>query len=157
MGHYNRASGRLRKKKVKFRGIFRVKFTEKKADFAGNLREFFKGSFTEKWLVKKGWFCGSFPSKFLWKAIGFALLWGTFSMKLDALIAFTQASYHALQVSLLNMIKTNKRIRILKTHLPFKLLCRVSLSNCMLFASPSKFCLRRFFLFLTSEARFSAL
>ena len=65
-------------------------------------------------------------------------------MKLDTLIAFTQASYPTLiQVSLLNMIKTNKRIRILKTHLPFKLLRRVSsLSNCMLFASPSKFCLR---------------
>ena len=59
-------------------------------------------------------------------------------MELDALIAFTQASYRTLQVSLLNMIKTNKRTRILKTHLPFKLLCRVSsLSNCMLFASPS--------------------
>ena len=70
-------------------------------------------------------------------------------MKLDAFIAFTQASYRTLQVSLLNiMIKTNKRIRILKTHLPFKLLRRVSsLSNCMLFASPSKFCLRRFFIF----------
>ena len=27
----------------------------------------------------------------------------------------------------------------------------------MLFASPSKFCLRRFFIFLTSEAHFSAL
>ena len=27
----------------------------------------------------------------------------------------------------------------------------------MLFASPSKFCLRRFFIFFTSEARFSAL
>ena len=37
-------------------------------------------------------------------------------MKLDALIAFTQASYRTLQVSLLNMIKTNKRIRILKLH-----------------------------------------
>ena len=37
-------------------------------------------------------------------------------MKLDALIAFTQASYCTLQVSLLNMIKTNKRIRILKIH-----------------------------------------
>ena len=35
-------------------------------------------------------------------------------MKLDALIAFTQASYRTLQVSLLNMIKTNKRISILK-------------------------------------------
>ena len=52
-------------------------------------------------------------------------------MKLDALIAFTQASYcnicyRTLQVSLLNMIKTNKRIRIIKTHLPFKLLRRIS-------------------------------
>ena len=75
-------------------------------------------------------------------------------MKLDALIAFTLASYrnmnHTLQESLLNIIKTNKRIRIL--------LRRVSaLSNCMLFASPSKFCLRRFFIFLTSETHFSAL
>ena len=32
-----------------------------------------------------------------------------------------------------------------------------SLSNCMLFASPSKFSLRQFFIFLTSEAHFSAL
>ena len=83
-------------------------------------------------------------------------------MKLDTLIAFTQALYRnvksALQVSLLNIIKTNKRIRILKTYLLFLLLRRVSsLSNCMLFASPSKFCLRRFFIFLTSEAHFSAL
>ena len=49
----------------------------------------------------------------------------------------------------------NKRIRILK--IQFNLLCQVSsLSNCTLFASSSKFCLRRFFIFLTSEARFSA-
>ena len=49
----------------------------------------------------------------------------------------------------------NKRIRILKIHLPLNLLRRVSsLFNCTLFASPSKFCLRRFFIFLTSEARF---
>ena len=44
-------------------------------------------------------------------------------MKLDALIAFIQASYcnmnRTLQVSLLNIIKTNRRIRILKTHLLF--------------------------------------
>ena len=39
-------------------------------------------------------------------------------MQLDVLIAFTQASYsNTLQVSLLNIIKTNKRIRILKTYL----------------------------------------
>ena len=31
----------------------------------------------------------------------------------------------------------------------------VALSNCMLSASPSKFCLRRFFIFLTSEAHLS--
>ena len=57
-------------------------------------------------------------------------------MKLDALIAFTKASYRTLQVSLLNMIIiNNKRIRILKIHLPFNLLRRVSsLSNCTLFA-----------------------
>ena len=36
-------------------------------------------------------------------------------MKLDALITFTRT----LQVSLLNIIKTNERIRILKTHLLF--------------------------------------
>ena len=63
-----------------------------------------------------------------------------------ALIAFTQASYRNMKsyftICLLNMIKTNKRIRILKTHLLFKLLRRVpSLSNCMLFASHWKFCL----------------
>ena len=74
-------------------------------------------------------------------------------MKLDALITFTRRLHTAiwnrtLQVTLLNMIKTNKRIRILKTDSPFKLLRRVSpLSNCMLFASPSKFCLRRFITF----------
>ena len=45
-------------------------------------------------------------------------------------INFVQASYRNMKSyftsklihSLLNMIKTNKRIRILKTHLPFKLL-----------------------------------
>ena len=42
-------------------------------------------------------------------------------------------------------------IRILKTHLLFKLLRRVSsLCNCMLFASPSKFCLRWFFFFFNN-------
>ena len=55
------------------------------ADFAG----IFEASFAEKWLVKNGPFRGSFPSKFRWKVIGFALILGKFSMKLDA---FTQAS-----------------------------------------------------------------
>ena len=44
-------------------------------------------------------------------------------MKLDALIAFTQASYRNMKLyftsklTVLNITKTNKRIRILKTHL----------------------------------------
>ena len=74
------------------------------ADFAGNSRDF-RGQFHWKMIGKKnGRFPGSFPSKFRWKAIGFALIRGMFSMKLDALVAFTQASYRTLQVSLLNMI-----------------------------------------------------
>ena len=78
-------------------------------------------------------------------------------MKLDALIAFTQASYRNMKSYFTSKLiehnnLTNKRIRILKTHLPFKLLRRASsLSNSMLFASRSKFCLRRFFIFLTSD------
>ena len=55
---------------VKFHGIFRDKFAEKTADFAG----IFKASFAEKRLVKNGQFRESFPSKFRWKAIGFALI-----------------------------------------------------------------------------------
>ena len=81
-------------------------------------------------------------------------------MKLDALIAFTQALYRNMKSYftsiklILNMVKTNKRIRILKTHLPFKLLLRVSsLSNCMLFASPLKFCLGRFFIIVCFSSR----
>ena len=47
---------------------------EKMADFAGNLRDF-RGQFRSKMIGKKnGQFRGSFPSKFRWKAIGFALI-----------------------------------------------------------------------------------
>ena len=70
------------RKKVKFCRIFRDKFVEKMADFAG----IFEASFAEKRLVNNGRFHGRFPSKFCWKAIGFALICGKFSMKLDALI-----------------------------------------------------------------------
>ena len=59
-----------RGKKVKFRGIFRDKFAEKTADFAGILET----SFTEKQLVKNGRFRENFPSKFRWKAISFTLI-----------------------------------------------------------------------------------
>ena len=64
------------------------------ADFVGIL----EASFAEKRLVKNGRFCESFPNKFHWKAIGFALIWGKFSKKLDALIAFTQASYRNMKL-----------------------------------------------------------
>ena len=48
-------------------------------------------------------------------------------MKLDALIASTQASYRNVKSYFTSKLiehekKTNKTIRILKTHLPFKLL-----------------------------------
>ena len=65
----------------------------KKGRFCENFAGIFEASFAEKRLVKNGRFRESFPSKFRWKAIGFALIWGKFSMKLDALIAYTQASY----------------------------------------------------------------
>ena len=76
-------------------------------------------------LVKNGWFRGSSRANLAGKRFPvFAQIWGKFSMKLDALIAFTQTSYrnmklYRLQVSLLNTTKRNKRIRILKTYLLF--------------------------------------
>ena len=63
-----------RGKKVKFRRIFRDKFAEKNSRFHGNFAGILEASFTEKRLVKKGRFRESFPSKFRWKAIGFALI-----------------------------------------------------------------------------------
>ena len=60
--------------------------------FRGNFAGIFEASFAEKRLVKNGRFRKSFPGKFCWKATGFELIWGKLSMKLDALIAFTQAS-----------------------------------------------------------------
>ena len=142
---------------------FQGQIRGKNGQFRGNFTGIFKASFAEKRLLKNGRFRESFASKLRWKAISFALILGKFSMKLHALIGHllrlhTATWNRTLQVSLLNIIKTNKRIRILKTHLLFYLLRRVSsLSNCMLFASPSKFCVPRFFIFLTSEAHFSAL
>ena len=46
--------------KVKFRGIFRVKFAEKSANFAG----VFEANFTKKESIKNGWFHGYFQGKF---------------------------------------------------------------------------------------------
>ena len=54
------ASDRSRKKKVKFRGIFRENIAEKSADFAGILGANLAG----KQSVKNGGFCGYFQGKF---------------------------------------------------------------------------------------------
>ena len=61
-----RASGRSRKK-VKFHGIFRVKFAKKTANFAGILREFSRPVPAEKRLVKNGQFCGASRANFAGK------------------------------------------------------------------------------------------
>ena len=82
-------------KKSNFAGFSGTNSRKKR--FHGNFAGIFGASFAEKWLVKNGRFHGSFPSKFCLKAIGFALIWGTFSIKLDALIALTQASYRNLK------------------------------------------------------------
>ena len=112
-----------RGKKSQISRDFQGQIRGKNGRFRGNFAGIFEASFAEKQLVKNGRFCESFPSKFRWKAIGFALIWGKFSMKLDALIDLlrlhTAIWKRTLQVSLLNIIKTNKRIRILKTHLLF--------------------------------------
>ena len=78
-------------------------------------------------------------------------------MKLYPLIAFTQASYRNMksQVSLLNITKTNNwDIKNTFTIIPVVWLS-IFFIQMLLFASPSKFCLRPFFS-LTSQAHFSA-
>ena len=71
----DRASDRSQKKS-QFCGIFRDKFTEKLADFAGN----FGATFSKKQLIKNGRFCDYFQGKFRWKSIGFALIRPVFLM-----------------------------------------------------------------------------
>ena len=85
-----RASGRSREKSQISRD-FQGQICGKNGRFRGNFAVIFEANFTEKRLVKNSRFRESFPTKFRWKAIGFALIWGKFSMKLDALIAFSQA------------------------------------------------------------------
>ena len=117
---FGRASGRSRKKS-QISWDFQGQIRGKNGRFRGNFAGIFEASFVEKRLVKNGRFRESFPSKFRWKPIGFALIWGKFPMKLDALIDLprlhTTIWKRTIQVSVLNIIKTNKRIRILKTHL----------------------------------------
>ena len=72
-----RASGRSRKKKPNFAGFSGANSRKKRPisrEFRGNFAGIFQVSFTEKRSVKNGRFRGSFPSKFRWNAIGFALI-----------------------------------------------------------------------------------
>ena len=97
-----------RGKKSQISRDFQGQIRGKNGRFRGN----FRGQFRWKWLVKNGRLRESFSSKFRWKAIGFALIWGMFSMKLDAFIALlrlhTAIWNCTLQVSSLNIIKTIK-------------------------------------------------
>ena len=81
-----RASGRSRKKS-QISQDFQEQIREKNSRFRRNFTGIFEASFAEERPIL--W---ELP-KFCWKAIGFALIWGKFSMQLDVLIAFTQASY----------------------------------------------------------------
>ena len=83
--HVDRASGRSREKKSNFAGFSGANL-RKKRPISRKFRGNFRGHFAEKRLVNNGRFRERFPSKFPWKAIGFALICGKFSMKLDALI-----------------------------------------------------------------------
>ena len=69
----DRASGRSRKKSQISRD-FLGQIRGKNGRFRGNFAGIFEASFAEKQLVKNGRFCESFPSKFRWKPIGFALI-----------------------------------------------------------------------------------
>ena len=106
-----RASGRSREKKSNFAG-FSGTNSRKKRPISQEFRGNFRGQFRRKRLVKNGQFRESISSRFRWKTIGFALIWGMFSMKLDAFIALlrlhTAIWNRTLQVSSLNIIKTIK-------------------------------------------------
>ena len=83
-----------RGKKSQISRDFQGQIRGKNGRFRGNFAGSFEASFAEKQLVKNGRFCESFPSKFCWKAIDSALICGKFSMKLDAVIAFTHDRLH---------------------------------------------------------------
>ena len=88
---YTNLTGLLvgRGKKSQISRDFQGQIREKNGRFRGNFAGIFEAILAEKRLVKNGRFRESFPSKFRWKVIGFALIWGKFSMKLDALIDYS--------------------------------------------------------------------
>jgi len=70
-------SGMWYRKKVKSCGI-QGQIHRKMAKFTGISRGICEANFTGKRLVKNDRLCGSILTKFHWKAIGFALIWGMF-------------------------------------------------------------------------------
>ena len=117
MGVLFKASGRSREKSQISRD-FQGQIREKNGRFRGNFAGIFEASFAEKRLVKNGRFLWDLPEQISLESDWFC---AKFSMKLDALIACTQASYRNMKLyftsKLIEHNKTNKRIRILKTHL----------------------------------------
>ena len=63
-----------RGKKSQISRDFQGQIRGKNNRFRGNFAGIFEASFAEKRLVKNGRFRGRLPSKFRWKAIGFALI-----------------------------------------------------------------------------------
>ena len=63
-----------RGKKSQISRDFQGQIRGKNDRFRGNFAGIFEASFAEKRLVKNGRFCGSLPSNFRWKAMGFALI-----------------------------------------------------------------------------------
>ena len=63
-----------RGKKSRISRDFQGQIRGKNGRFRGNFAGIFEASFAEKRLVKNGGFRESFPSKFRWKPIGFALI-----------------------------------------------------------------------------------
>ena len=63
-----------RGKKSQISQEFQGQIRGKNGRFGGKFAGIYEASFAEKRLVKYGRFRGSFPSKFRWKAIGFALI-----------------------------------------------------------------------------------
>ena len=89
-GHNNQGFWQVAEEKVKFWGIFRDKFAEKLADFAG----VFGKNFTKKQSVKNGRFCGYFQGKFRLQSIAFAMIRPAF------LTFFLQRSSFALSTTI---------------------------------------------------------
>ena len=130
-----------REKKSQISRDFQGQIRGKKWPISREIRGIFEATFAEKLLVKRMPISWELPEQ-----ISLESDW--FWVDLRNIFNETRRSYSIYSgfipyftSKLIEHDINNKRIRILKIHLPFNLLRRVSsLSNCTLFASPSKFC-----------------